>query len=507
MFDPVIASFGRADNPPQLTAAETDWRERSDAVELMAQAAEEALADALSAGASPNLAAQIDTVIVPRGSWGFRNPGRTVAERLGASDARTISVELGVLQTVAFSEALQRLARGHSSWVLVLGGEARFRGLAAKIVGEAADEAANVDVAGTEPDETIAPQTIPVHRVEIDHRLVDAVDQYAMVDNARRVRQGLSIEAHRDDIDALAHQMHSIASHNPRAWFGQERPPGFFRTPSTSNRPLALPYNKWHSTQWNVDQASAFLLGTKETARAAGIDPATLVPILGVANSEAVVPLSERRDLAATPGTRATVDAVLNAAGRSLDEVAHLDLYSCFPAAVRLQQEALGLDHSIEPTVTGGMAFAGGPFNNAALQAAAAVCARLRDDPEGVGVVTAFSGMVTKQGAIALGGAATTASRTVSESSGTRVFDVTDDVLSRSPRTTVVGDHTGGGVIATYTVRYRDGQPDNAVVLADLPDGSRALAVSTDPGAAVALSDGEWIGRPVALEQGGFSPA
>ncbi len=57
-----------------------------------------------------------------------------------------------------------------------------------------------------------------------------------------------------------------------------------------------------------------------------------------------------------------------------------IEVYSCFPSAVRVQQRALGLDPARVPTVTGGMAFAGGPFNNFVLQATVAVAERLRGD-------------------------------------------------------------------------------------------------------------------------------
>ena len=50
------------------------------------------------------------------------------------------------------------------------------------------------------------------------------------------------------------------------------------------------------------------------------------------------------------------------------------------------------------PTVTGGMAFAGGPFNNAVLQSMAAVVPRLRADPDALGAVTTVSGLLTKPG-------------------------------------------------------------------------------------------------------------
>ena len=59
-----------------------------------------------------------------------------------------------------------------------------------------------------------------------------------------------------------------------------------------------------------------------------------------------------------------------------------VEVYSCFPAAVRVQQRALGLDPTGPPTVTGGMAFAGGPFNNFVLQSIAEVVPAPRAGPD-----------------------------------------------------------------------------------------------------------------------------
>ncbi len=84
--------------------------------------------------------------------------------------------------------------------------------------------------------------------------------------------------------------------------------------------------------------------------------------------------------------------------GRPVAEVDRLELYSCFPAAVRVQQRALGLDPVGTPTVTGGMAFAGGPFNNFVLQSTAAMAHVLRDEPGALGAVTTVSGLLTKPG-------------------------------------------------------------------------------------------------------------
>ena len=58
---------------------------------------------------------------------------------------------------------------------------------------------------------------------------------------------------------------------------------------------------------------------------------------------------------------------VLELSGVGVDDVDIVDLYSCFPSAVQVAARELGLstdDSSRSLTITGGLTFAGGPWNN-----------------------------------------------------------------------------------------------------------------------------------------------
>src|SRR5699024_8650995 len=83
--------------------------------------------------------------------------------------------------------------------------------------------------------------------------------------------------------------------------------------------------------------------------------------------------------------------------GHPLAACEHVEVYSCFPLAVRVQQRELDLPVDVAPTITGGMTFAGGPFNSFVLQATVAMAQRLRERG-GRGLVTTVSGMLTKPG-------------------------------------------------------------------------------------------------------------
>ena len=49
--------------------------------------------------------------------------------------------------------------------------------------------------------------------------------------------------------------------------------------------------------------------------------------------------------------------------------------------------------------------------------------------------------------------------------------------------------------IAGFTVGHDRGVPTLAVVIADTPTGSRAVATSVDPALMASLATGEWCGR------------
>ena len=89
-----------------------------------------------------------------------------------------------------------------------------------------------------------------------------------------------------------------------------------------------------------------------------------------------LVPLPPRSTSTPRPAIRLAGSSALALAGTDVDEVAHLDLYSCFPSAVQIAAEELGLpdDDPARPlTVTGGLTFAGGPGNNYGTHAVASM--------------------------------------------------------------------------------------------------------------------------------------
>ena len=186
--------------------------------------------------------------------------------------------------------------------------------------------------------------------------------------------------------------------------------------------------------------------------------------------------------------------------GRPLADVEHQDLYSCFPVAVRVQQRelTLPLDDDV-PTVTGGMAFAGGPFNNYVLQSTAAMVERLRDRPGELGLVTTVSGLLTKPGL---------AIWSTKPGGAPLIADLADEARAQTQTVESVPGYAGPATVATYTVTYVGQAPARVIAIGDTADGQRCVAVADDADLAVRATEEELIGSPMRVDGTRFtSPA
>ncbi len=265
-----------------------------------------------------------------------------------------------------------------------------------------------------------------------------------------------------------------MARSNPDAAFGAPRSAAELALASPSNRPLAFPYNKWHSTQWTVDQAAALVLCSAEAARAHGVaSDRWIFPLVGIDASHALS-LSRRPSLHRWPAMAVLGRAAAQRVGRPPARGENIEAYSCFPSAVRVQQRELGLPLDGTPTVTGGMAFAGGPFNNFVYQSTAAmVVARLRVEPQSLGLVTTVCGLLTKPGL-----AAWSATPTVGPPA-----DRPGRRWPPPPRVPVgvADEHHGPARVVSCTVGYAGMERAGTYVVADIEPGQRCVAAALIP--------------------------
>jgi acetyl-CoA C-acetyltransferase len=189
-----------------------------------------------------------------------------------------------------------------------------------------------------------------------------------------------------------------------------------------------------------------------------------------------------------------------------------MDFYSCFPVAVEMTCEMLGLSEE-DPrgfTVTGGLPYAGGPGNNYTLHAVAGMVECLREVPGRQGLVTGNGWYLTKHSACIL------ASAPPPRTPALEAFAPPSEAGSASPKAPpleLTELASGRATVETYTVTYdREGAPERGIVVGRLLDGRRFLAHT--PGERALLEEfvaREGVGRGgVVSHEGGrniFTPA
>ncbi|KAA0235820.1 MAG: hypothetical protein JJLCMIEE_02970 [Acidimicrobiales bacterium] len=455
-----------------------------EAAELMALAVERAAEDA----GSRTLLERAQWLAVPRGMWSYTDPGRLIARRTGLGEVHTVLAEVGILQQALINRACSLVAAGELEVAVIVGGEARYREQQARIAGIEVVESTQ---RGDLPDEVLRPEQPLVTDVELATQLVSPVVGYATLENALRYANGNSLEAHRREMGQLWERFNRVALGNAHAWNRERYSAEEIAEPGPGNRLLAFPYTKLLTSQWNVDQAGALIISSAGTAAGLGIPRDRLVFLRSGTESNHMVPVPSRRELHRCPGAQIAGRRAAELAGIRIDDIDHLELYSCFPAAVQIYARELGIALEGPLTVTGGMTFAGGPLNNFVFQAMAEMARVLRGDPRSVGLVSSVSVTLTKQG---FGIWSCTPSGHVAA-----VADVSAEVEQRTAVAEVVPNSDSWGTVAGYTVTYdRDG-PELGVVVADLPDGTRTVATTTAPGLMADMVDREFCGEKVRL--------
>ena len=472
---------------------EDDPADAVEALELMARAIESAAGIAGSAA----LVAAAGMVAVPNGTWSYVDPGRLLADRCGAPGATTMVADVGILQQDVISEVCRLVASGGLDVGLVVGGEARFRALRARVLGVDAPETTQPE--GTVPDVRWMPDSLGIHDLEMIRNAVTPTTAYALIEHARMGRLGRSPEQHSTALGKLYAGLASVASVNENAWDRRRYTAEEVITASDTNRVISSPYTKLMCSQWNVDQAAALVICSVEAAERFGVPPDRWVFPWSSAVSNLAEPVIQRDLIDGCPGGELAARATLSLAGVGLDDIAHLDLYSCFPAAVEAYADALGVTDARELTVTGGMSFAGGPLNNYVLQAMVELCSRLRAEPGSVGLSSSVSTYLHKQG-FGLWS-------TEPPAAGFCYEDVSA-AARMAPTRPVAADHVGAATVATWTVDHQAGEPFRAVVVCDVADGARTLASTGDAQVCAAMARGDWIGTSVEVRpDGSFTPA
>ena len=372
-------------------------------MDLAGRALAAAIADT---SATAPVAGAIDTLAAIR-AFEMSRPGKgppfgapdnvpgALAKRVGACPERLILSPTGGQTNQQYvGEFAAEIISGKSQCAVIVGSEVISTALALAAKGDKPDW--SEEIGGTFEDRGFGVDGMMEMQL-FAHGATGAIPLYAIAENARRAKLGMGLEEYRLKIGELFEPFTKVAAANPHAAAPKERSAKELATVTERNRIVAEPYPRMTVARDQVNQAAAIIIASAGKARELGVPPEKWVHIHAVTWATELE-LSERPDLSANPASIASVESALELAGKSMDEMAYLDFYSCFAIPVLNQCDHFGIapDDPRGLTLTGGLPFFGGAGNNYSAHAISEAVQRVRADRGSYALVGANGGWMSK---------------------------------------------------------------------------------------------------------------
>jgi acetyl-CoA C-acetyltransferase len=326
------------------------------------------------------------------------NPPEALAAALGAQSSRHVDSHTGGNTPQAMVNALcEDIAQGRHSLGLLAGAE--FLGSLMKAVKSGRFDllSGHAIPSHTKPERSGTDRAGASAYAEA-HGLGFPVNVYPLFENAYRAHVGRTLDDHIKAVGGLFAPFTEVATANPYAWFPQKRTAAELITVTDSNRMVGYPYPKLLNSIIQVDQSAAVIVASYEKARALGVSEDNMVFLHGCADTVDLWDPLDRVNYHSSPAMDICGRETLAMAGCGIDQIDVFDLYSCFPIAVELACDGLGIAQN-DPrglTLTGGLPYFGGPGNNYSMHAIAEAMNRCRANRGSRALVTANGWYLTK---------------------------------------------------------------------------------------------------------------
>ena len=421
-------------------------------------------------------------------SWQYDDPPRRLAARLGIDPRHLLYSGIGgTTPQVLVQDAAAAVLRGECDVAVITGAEALETRRRLKKLGQ------RPEWSFRDPERKPFPFEAPFHPAEVAHEVFQAWLTFAVWDVARRAHLGVAPDEYRRGLGELMAPMTEIAARNEHAWFRQRRSPAELIAATPENRMVGYPYTKYMVSIMDVDMAAAVIVASESAADALGVPRERRVYLRGWCYATDPVYVAEHDEMWRSPAMAAASAEALRCAGAGIDDVAHLDLYSCFASSVNFARDALGMgdDDGRAITVTGGLPFAGGAGSDYMMHSIATMTDVLREDQGAIGLVSGVGMHMTKH----VFGVYSTTPGEVSPPTPPRT------AVARPIRDTYAGPAT----VAAYTVAHgRGGDAEWGLAVCDIPGGSgeRAYARISDPALMAEAEATELVGANVDLVAG-----
>lgn len=483
----------------QVTDLETPPEKGQSAIDMIERAARLAAADT---GAGDAVLNGLDSLCILRlytdTSWRFEspfgrcnNPPAAVAKRLGTAPGRLqYTSPGGNMPQYMVNRTAEEIARGEIEMALIGGGEALRTQRGARKAGIEIDW--NEEAEGAY--EELGDMRPGVNDYEMRHGMRAPIFNYPLFENAIRADRGRGAAEHQQAIGNLLAGYAKVAHDNPLA----VRREGFtaeqIATVSADNRYIGFPYTRLMNSNPYIDQSAAVIMTSVGKARELGIDPSKWVYLHGCGDGWDHWWLTERVNYHSSPAIRTVAGRAFGMAGKTPADMDFLDLYSCFPAAIQIGAQEIGIaeDDPRGLTVTGGLPFFGGPGNNYVTHSIAEMMNKVRGKPGSFGLCTANGHNVTKHGAGIY-------STTPTEGSWQREDPALGQAeIDAMPKPPLTEQANGAARIETWTVMHRPDGPELGIVIGRLDEGNVRFVANTpsDMATLMELQENGDVGRP-----------
>ena len=467
-----------------------EFENLDEALFLMDQAVKEALSDS----GNKSIKDHINEIRIPKGFWRYRDPGKWIAKNNDFKNIPTTYVtKIGVLQQNLINEACQKIENGEINASIILGGEARYKQLRSVIEKKEYFET-KLD---ENPDFYIKAKEDLYGDEELEELGAMAVGYYATMETALRKNDNENIEEHQNNIASMYEEFSKVASNNEDAWLDHPYSKKEILEISKKNKMLAYPYNKLHCTSWNVNQSAALIICSEELANKLEIDNKKRVYPISSSENNHMIAIQQRPKLYESLGMIYAAKSI-NKMMEQLDiRLDAYDLYSCFPAAVKMFSKSLELGSELPKTITGSMPYAGGPLNSFVIHSTVKMIQKIRALEARHGLVTGVSGMMTKQSFCVWG----------KEYQEQFIFDdVTERAKLDEKPVELSNIAEGEGEIIGYTIIEVSEHASKAVLYLDDEKKHRKVVSSFDKNFINLLMEEEWVGKKVKFIDGQVIP-
>ncbi len=404
--------------------------------------------------------------VVPQLTWPYEDLPGLVCE--------TLAIQPKVIPTEGISgdspvrylmQAAVAIAKGEADAVMICGAEAFGSVKAAAMQRKQPDGWTKVSKAAPMLDGSAY-----VTKLAARYGLKDPTEVYTLYENATRAAWGQSAAEAQNESAALWARYAKVAADNPLAWDRKGHSAEEIAKPTSKNRPISYPYPKWMVAQMFVNQGAAIIVTSRGAARAAGVPERKLVYVWSGAGATDIDDFLSRPNFSSCLPMAAALQRTLAINGLKASDLDAMEIYSCFPCIPKLALRALGpVRDDVEPSVTGGLSFFGGPLGDFMSHAITAMVRRIRGGAS-TGLLYGNGGYVTKHHAAVLAARPPAAAP--------QNLDLQAEVdAAREVSPTLLDSYEGPATVESYLVKYDGGgDPQLATIVARTADGARTVA-------------------------------